>query len=38
MKSLVEVIWLDAVSGTADKENIKEPKNLLIEQRTYGRI
>lgn len=37
VKTLVEVIWMDAVSGVEEGE-IKSPKEYLVASRTYGKI
>jgi len=36
MKTLVEVIWMDASSGEMHPDELGAPKDLLFEQRSYG--
>ena len=38
MKTLVEVIWMDAAAGCTPKDEFKSSEDLLIEQKTYGRV
>jgi len=38
MKTLVEVIWKDASTGIIQKTNDESPEDLLVTQKTYGRI
>ncbi len=38
MKTLVEVIWMDAASGYINPDDLGKPSDLLFEQRSYGII